>query len=504
MNKVRPTTAAELHAAIRLVAHHLPDPPPVHPRLASYVARHGVSHLTANGQWAAALDFADRLERCDSERVFGVRSDRSRDGFLRAMSRCPRSARLDTVALGRLLHRQPTAAGCRNACDWLLGSGADLDTPFQAQPNASKPVTYALGESLAAAAEKKGPRELQRLSAWAEDHSRPTQYAAMYAFKYVGMRRPEWLTTENLRPHTRGNPYDRMAATGLLLYLAIQRNPLALEMDLPEFWAPAWDYNRVEVDLLRGALRWRGFTSDGGEDFAAYFMELEQRRCELLSDVRSERLRLVLTNYWQLLDDLPSFSRALNEVRYEDRASDLIWILMASPYWEVGERAAEIAGRRATADPDVALQLRDWALDERHSAVHMGVILALRAHAQATGGDEFFFEAARSLCQSPDPQIRGYVANYVSTSFQDAPEERWPAMVERWAPVLRAGLHDHDLWAVQEIAELVRTFDAANVDWRGHLQPDRAPLLAGISDWCSMEWDDLYEALTPPDRSGHK
>jgi hypothetical protein len=41
-------------------------------------------------------------------------------------------------------------------------------------------------------AERDGPSGLQRLCHWASQLERPTQYAALYAFKYLGMRHSIW------------------------------------------------------------------------------------------------------------------------------------------------------------------------------------------------------------------------------------------------------------------------------------------------------------------------
>ena len=498
MRRIRSRTTAELDRAIRTVASHLPAPPPVSPLVAAYVARHGVSHLVAHGDWAEALQLADRLENCAAEALFGTRTDRSREGLLRAMESCPLDAEIDLEALGRLLHRQATAAGCRAACSWLVRSEQPVDAPFTAQPNASRPVTYALAEVLAEAAEAKGATGLAELSAWAEDFDRPTQYAAMYAFKYVGMKRPEWLTDELLRPHCSGNPYDRMVATGLLLYLAIQGDSRALAVDATEFWEPEWEYNQVEIDLLRGALRWRGLSDAGGEEDAAYFEDLDRRRLGLLENARSPAVREVLDRYWALLNDLPAVDRALRELPRAAEATEVLWLLMSSPYWEVGERAAGAAARWARADEDVAELMRAWALDEAQGPAHMGAIVALRTLTQEVADPRLFHEAASALSASEDPQVRGYVANAVASYFQDVPKDRWSSMVSDWADVLRAGLHDSDLWAVQETVELVRELEAANVDWTVQLDREAAPLLKGINGWIDMDWDELFEALDAP------
>ena len=505
MTRVRPETAVELHAAIRAVAQHLPDPPPVHAKVARYAARHGVSHLTSNDQWEDALDFADRLEACDAEDLFGVPTDRSRDGFLRALSRCPPGRPLDAKALGRMLHRQPTAAGCRNACEWLLrAKDLDIDTPFIEQPNASRPATYALAEALAKQTEATGPAGLQRLSEWAEDYERPTHYAALYAFKYVGIRRPTWLTTESLKRHAYGDAYDSMVATQLLTYLAIQGHAIALDLKHCSFWSPTWDYNKIEIELLRGALRWRGLQRQGGEAFAAHLAHLEQRRVELQTRATSDEIKCILTNYWRLLKHLQSIDAALSNARQQRGIMDIVWLLMASPYWEVGERAAGIAGYWATLDPAIADRIMTWAQDERHAAVHRALALALRTHAQKSQNPDLLFKASASLSKSRDPHVRGFVAHAAASIFQDAPRQEWAAMLPQWQPILRAALHDDDIWAAQEIIELGRLFEVANVPWRSALRPESAPLLQTQgTQWLAEQWPDLL----PPDptrRSGLK
>ena len=118
-----------------------------------------------------------------------------------------------------------------------------MDAPFGATPNASSPTTYALAESLAMLAERDGPSGLQRLCHWASQTAR-AQYAALYAFKYLGMRHSTWLTRSQLELYACGNPYDRMVVTGLLHYLA-----------LAAAWTARFQYSPLEAlwcTLYRG------------------------------------------------------------------------------------------------------------------------------------------------------------------------------------------------------------------------------------------------------------
>ena len=493
--RVRRHTMFELDAAFRSVALHLPEPPPVAPPVARYVARHGVAHLVASGAWSEAVMLCDRLAAAGVGPVA-----RNRDSLLRAFVLCPPSAPLNAEAVGRLLHQQSAAAGCRAATDWWVAHRPDaVDAPFEAEPNASRPVTYAMAVSIACSIADEGPAGLSALSSWASDFDRPTQYAAMYALKYAAIQNPDADWQRLLLAHAKGNGDDQIVVAGVLLYLALQGTFVPL--DAPEFWAPVWGYVQVEVDLVLGALGWRGLQpvepGSSAAEFVAYFDELESLRIELIECVEQPAVRGMVDQYWRLVADLDTVDRGLRLIALESEWESIVWLMMASPYWEVGERAAGAAAQRIAADPLFEDTLVEWVHDPDQDAVHMGAMMALRTRAQQTRDHRPLHAIADIAMESPDPQIRGFWANAVVSLFDDVPPSDWPAVLEDWQASIQRGLNDTDMWAVQEVVALVQKLNRAGVPWEDVVTAEEAPLLQGIDEWQQLDWDGLNDRMKP-------
>lgn len=463
------------------------------PALLGYLARHGAWHLARVGRVPEAVSFLARLAAFPEREhlLYPEQEHAARTDGLLALRHCPteRYSDVDGPMLAGLLLSVQDRALLRPGCAILARRPLDVAADaFADDPNPSASVAYVLAEELARGVIARSDEDgWHVLRAVALDHDHALQYTALYAFKYVALERPGWLTHDALRPFAVGGPYDRLAATTLLLYLALQGDAFPTRFEEPAFWNPQWAYNREEIDLLRGALRFRGLRAPDGaddEDALEGYAIIEARRLQVLAQLGPDeaQLKTLLEDYWRLVTRLEELTRLGAGLRTHPLASELTWLWMVSPYWEVSEVGSALAARFAALDPRWDEVLRAWATDVDETT-WWGALVALRLLGERSGRIEPLFEALRVQSRSESAQLRGNCANTLQTLIGAASGRRRTDLLEAFEDELRHLLHSTDVWAVNEVLHLLEALDDERDVWAARLDADEAPLLRRTPGW---------------------
>ncbi|MEN9797311.1 MAG: hypothetical protein RL653_1007 [Pseudomonadota bacterium] len=474
------------------------------PALLGYLARHGAWHLARVGRIPSTIEFLGRLLAFEERGVLmSVQQQTAAlsDG-LAAVGLCPRdqAAEVNGAALGELLLSVQDRRLLRPGCALLAGRSLDMIADaFAADPNPSAAAAYVVAEELArqvlAHEDREAWLDMARVGA---DPEHGAQYTALYAFKYVGGLRPDWLTPEILRPFLTGGPYDRLAVTTMLLHLGLSGHDFPARLDLPEFWQPLWRYNAEEIALVRGAMLFRGISAPADDDAqaaATQFRALEARRVRALAGLAEEEhaLRSILEGYWRLTAQLDDLGRLGPSLRHHAVVDDLAWLLLCSPYWEVSEYGSALLARFASVDRAWEQRLLDWATGD-DDLPWWGALVALRLLAERTGREESLFQALEIQSRSDSAQLRGNCANTLQTLIRSADRERRESLLVRFSGELRALLHGDDVWAVNELLLLLEGLEDDMERWAERLEADAAPLVRLTPGWRASgatEWGDL-------------
>jgi hypothetical protein len=459
----------------------------------AYLARHGPWHLAVARQVPEAVAFLTRLGKlAEREQLLTPEQESATrlDGLL-ALGLCPRARahELPGPDVVALLVTTPDQAAVRPGAALLARrSLSELEEAFRDAPNVSAAVLYVVAEEIArhVLAEDDRPR-WEALRAMARELESPIQYLALYAFKYVAAARPGWLSQDALEPFATGGPYDRLAATTLLLYLALQGERFPSAFEVRAFWQPRWEYNRKELRLLRGAMRFRGLPipeAAKGDDDLSLFRAIESRRLQVLESLPpgEERLREILEGYWSLVARLPELGPVGGSMSQGPHAEDVLWLLIVSPYWEVSEMASGVMARLAAVEERWERLLHLWAT-QPDDATWWGALVGLRLLAERTGRDTSLFEAVRVQSRSPSAQLRGNCANALNSLIGAAPPLRQTELLEAALPELRLLLHGSDVWEANEVLMLLESLGERREAWAVRLDADDAPLLRWTPEW---------------------
>ena len=476
------------------------------PSLLGYLARQGAWHLARVGRVPEAVAFLDRLLAFEGRAWLLTleQTATAQEAALVALSFCPTERRddVDGPALVRLLLSVQNRTLLRPGCALLAQRDLDvIGAAFADDPNPSAAAAYVLAEELAqrviASEDEAGWRQLAEIAA---DHDHAIQYTALYAFKYIATERPRWLTTEVLRPFATGGPFDRLAVTTLLLFLALQGDPFPSQFDLAEFWEPKWAYNTEEIELLHGAMAFRDLCPGAGRPAdlgqrAEMYHTIERRRQETLQRLETDdsHLRSLLESYWHLTTRLDDLGRLPTTLREHACAPDIIWLLMVSPFWEVSEDGSALLARFAARDEAWGKIALAWAVGDDQTT-WWGALVALRLLAERTGRDDALFEAVRVQCAKGSAQLRGNCANTLHTLVLAATSQRREELLHAFSEEFRMLLHDEDVWAVNEILLLLEGLEDQRELWAQRWDADHAPLLRHTPDWrdiTASEWGDV-------------
>jgi hypothetical protein len=498
-----------MNGHLATLAGAVPGPPPRGAAVTRYLACHGAWHLLVSGRHADTLTFLQAVLASDS--LEGLLGPAERTAALAcglaALESCPEavSDALPAATILPMVVLVQDRHWLKGACELLSRrSLEELEAAFRSNPNPSGSAIYVLAHALARSClDAPDTRRFLALHAAASDPESAIQYSALYAFKHACMLRPDWLDPALLRPFALAGPYDRLVATTLLMSLTLRGHRFALTFDVPEFWSPRWRYNAEEIALLRGAMCFKGLRApegDADQEALKHFNRLEALRQDGLA-AGWQPLEL-LSDYWDLGNVPEGMAWISTRLRSEETHEQLLWLLLASPYWEVSETAASLAARWAVTDPRWLERLRRWSTSA-DTASWWGAAAALRLYEEKTGDIEPFAAAVAVQTLGPQAQLRGNIANQLQTLFSGAGRARQRALFVRFEPFLRRLLHGDDIWEVDELLTLTAALERQGYDWETALSPDSAPLLRSFPEWRTRGTRSLGNLLTQRDRAAN-
>lgn len=340
-----------------------------------YLQRHFTVHAALAGRPCTGATFLARRGGVSSKGP-GIDAHQFResvDAYLESLNRCTDQdlARIESVHLANLVNRTDSKTTPLKACDLLLDRAAEWAMAFAAHPFASRGAMWTFAARwtsriLKQSAEHTHPDWLLARDI-AIDAGHPLFLPAAYTFKYVVVQRPHWLDLKVLEPICTGWTYSRLVATNLLMQAALNGNSLAEQVPWMEFWDPPWEYNCVEIRLLKGALHWRT-TGKGHGPLTAdcqVFSALEANRFELSRQPQiSDQQGAALNDYWNATVDLERTAALLQSLDRSELSKEILLLYLASPLFEASEAAAGVITDRFNGDNSLYLRLLGLARPE--------------------------------------------------------------------------------------------------------------------------------------------
>jgi hypothetical protein len=431
------------------------------------------------------------------------------DTYLHALKQCDALVldAIDSKHLAELISRSDTRDAVAPVCDLLIGRKSDWESAFEANPLDSRGATWVFASRWALATLAMHKEVAQRSMATIRDvaiaPSHPLNLPAAYAFKYVGLNRPEWLSAELLAPLCKSWTYSRLVATSLLQQLALKGVDLTALVPWEEFWNPPWQYNRNELDLLAAALKWRGFASPitPRPQTSRLMNSLAHQQERLLEqEGLTYAQRKAVEFFWDAGSDPDRCLELLAALDASGTSREILDMYLRSPIFEAMEVAAGVVANRLnefSGDLSSLLKLADPNSDYAWGAFIAGTKASIASNATDT-----FLSLVKTYGAAPDPWCRGLSANYLAKWLRDASETvRMKTIVENEELLVRL-LHDHDIWPVQEVFHALQEFSdslmAQGINWHKQFAVETAPLVSLVSNWQekSCGWAEFEAAAT--------
>lgn len=431
------------------------------------------------------------------------------DSYLRALNQCDELAigAIESKALAELISRSDTRDAVAPVCDLLISRKSDWEIAFEANPLDSRGATWVFASRWALATlalhKEAAQNSMTIIRDVAIDPSHPLNLPAAYAFKYVGLNRPEWLSADLLEPLCKSWTYSRLVATSLLQQLALKGvDPTSLVI-WDEFWDPPWQYNRNEIDLLAAALKWRGFASP-----------IEPRiQTTRLMDSLAQQLNTMLAQqslthaereavrfFWNAGSDPDRCLELLTALDASTTSKQIFDMYLRSPIFEAMEVAAGVVANRLnefSGDLNGLLQLAEPGSDYAWGAFIASTKAAITSNATDT-----FLSLVRTYGVSPDPWCRGLSANYLAKWLRDAGANTRMKVIIDNKELLTRLMHDHDIWPVQEIFHALQEFSDSlishGINWHEYFSVGSAPLVALVPNWQERNcgWAEFEASVT--------
>lgn len=389
-----------------------------------------------------------------------------------------------------LVHtRSPETA--RPLCRKLIRSGRDWHHAFPERGLDGRGSTYVFAAEWAAWVQTLQPdqaeTEIEFLIEAMTDVDSSLGQAAVYAFKYVILADPQRFGVTLIERALTGWQENRLGITHILMQLAIDGTHLPEVDDLQTFWNAKWDYNEVELNMLRGALAFRNLPSRHADPHEAdYFRHLDIRRSEIALTPHCFASKRLLDRFWTLGQTGESILDDMKSCLEEHSGFEVVVFLLEFPFWEVAARAAEVLANLMMTDDAVRLRIQNLALDVNGHAAY-SAFFATSLWALRSEQIDAYFELLNASSRSNNCQVRGQAAESVMSFLRECKDAKLKDFFLRLVPVLHRLLHDGDIWPVQEVLHNLQDIDdelrAVQVDWRLLLQADSAPILRTVQSW---------------------
>ncbi|NQW99448.1 hypothetical protein HQ447_02225 [bacterium] len=379
----------------------------------------------------------------------------------------------------------------RPVCRKLIRSGTGWRQAFRGPGLDGRGATYIFASEWAAWIQELPPedsaREIDFIIDAMEDVDGGLGQAAIYAFKYVVLADPGLFTTELMNRIFCGWQENRLMITTLLMQLAIDGvYPTSVD-GFEEFWRATWEYNEIELQLLRGALAFRNLPSIHADPAgAAFFLQLEKRRELVQPSPDCFASKRLLERFWSLGQTGDSLEAELRTCLREKNGLEILELLLEFPFWEVSEKVAEVLAESMENCMETRNRIRELAHEVDGDAAFAGfVAFSLWAFRAGEIGEYLHLVDACSL--SSNCQVRGQAAESLMSFLRDCGDGSLGDYFSKVLPSLGRFLHDSDIWPVQETLHNLQSLDdclaIAGIDWRSHLRPDHAPLVSLVGEW---------------------
>jgi nephrocystin-3 len=394
----------------------------------------------------------------------------------------------DVASLLEMVRAPETA---RSVCRKLIRSGDGWRKAFRGSGLDGRGATYVFAAEWAAWVRELPPEEAGREINFIIESMHDTDgglgQAAIYAFKYAILADPDRFTTSLLEQVFFGWQENRLMLTTLVMQLAIDGLHLPVVDEFERFWNPTWEYNAVELRLLKGALAFRALPSPHSDEQAAgFFRQLEQRRSRLEPSSDCFASRRILNRFWSLGQSGDSLKDDLRTFLCEEQGQEILELLLEFPFWEVAGKAAEALSERMAHCEATRDRIRALAHAVDGDAAYSGfVAYSLWALRAGEVGEYLLLVDACSL--SSNCQVRGQAAESLMSFLRDCGEGSLGGSFLKALPSLLRFLHDSDIWPVQETLHNLQTLNdrlaKVGVDWRAVLNPGEAPIVSLVADW---------------------
>lgn len=475
-----------------------------------YLCRYGAVHAAKAGRPYIGARLLVRMTHPQSRVTIARRHIRAAtDDYLLVLGGCQtlELAQIASADLAQLISRTDTRDALAVACDILLSRKPEWGTVFTEHPLDGRGATWTFASrwarhilSMPASAAQQEWRSLNEI---AVDSSHPLFLPAAYAFKYVALQRREWIDTGALRPYCTGGPYTRLVATNLLLQFALQTGQQPCVIPWPEFWYPVWDYNRIEVGLLVGAMRWRGISSDHplAKDKAGLFSKIETERLRLAGSAQiSGEASAALDFFWQAGVDPERCNSLLKVLDLSTFSNEILELFLASPIFEAAEVAAAILADRESGRPDAIVKFVELADPE---SVHAWGGFAAAVRLTTLKGDASAFATViERYSLAKDAQLRGLAAMNLASYLRDCNGDERIRCCHQFEHVIRTFLHDTDIWPVQEMFHLLKELDYElgrnGFDWVSRFSVSESPVIGSVVGWeqTGCDWQSFESRAT--------
>ena len=353
------------------------------------------------------------------------------------------------------------------------------------------PIFYAIAEFLAkkVIAENDGKLLSRLIKLGNEDDL--IAYSYLYAFKYVTCKQPDLISFDLILPYI-SKVYEMIPVVSIFVSLAFEGNPKALQIRANEFWSPIWEYNRREIICLQAALKFKKLIESGSdevEDVTNLYRKQDRVIHELKK--RDNDRHSLLANYWSLHLRIDDLELALPSLVACDDFSDWAFLLLSSYHWEVAETAAEYFALKLDSDSQRWKLIHDWAFDTKHPAA-WACIVAVQIKARETGEEESLFTCLELHAKADDAQLRGNAAHLLYQILCSLNSDELNAYVPKILPLLKSGLEDDDIWAIEESLTSNELLISQGLK---AIYPSRRSLLGSIPNWQELSNEQLSEAL---------
>ena len=325
--------------------------------------------------------------------------------------------------------------------------------------------------------------------------------AALYALCFYYRDKSSELSEVIFGKILSSSPWAKVVLTNLAIELVLMGEEISFSELNEEFWHPFWEYDRAEIDLLKGAMRFMGYNqNDDSRSDCDYYNYLENKRLELLSQTNEPSTANLLSGFWLLDSDRESLHKQLRGSKSED-IDDILMLFLAYPVWTVSDLASDVIFSRLCVSKSLLKRVREAAFDV--NGYH--AFSAFKCYAkwlERSQDSEELLKLITVASQSDFCQIRGQTAEYMMELLRNTPVSNLRFLYLRFKDSLNIFLCDTDIWSFQEVFhnlhDLDKTLESVGIYWRESLNLEDSKFLKLVSGWNNLgfDWDKFNEQAT--------